>query len=100
MGGGARSSLSPLSEDHRSLVCHRLQVCAAGTSNAGEADSMRKRFVNSSGGDICETLDASYYKGQGSRQGAEREYVVVISKSNRSSDGERISEVRHTRGDE
>lgn len=81
-------------------MCHRLQVGAAGTSDAGEADCMCKRFVNSSGGDICETLDASYYKGQGFRQGAEREYVVVISKSDRASDGERISEARHTRGDE
>ena len=81
-------------------MCHRLQMGAAGASDAGKADSMCKRFVNSSGGDICKTLDASYYKGQGFRQGTEREYVVVISKSDRASDGERISEARHTRGDE
>lgn len=33
--------------------------------------------VNSSGGGIATTLDSSYYKGQGERQGIEREYVVI-----------------------
>ena len=40
MGGGARYSLSALSENHRSLVRNRLQVGAAGTSNAREADCL------------------------------------------------------------
>lgn len=34
-------------------------------------------IANSSGGGIATTLDASYYKGQGVRQGIEREYIVV-----------------------
>lgn len=34
-------------------------------------------FINSSGGDIAGTLDGSYYKGQGIRQGIEREYIMV-----------------------
>lgn len=34
-------------------------------------------MINSSGGGIAGTLDANYYKGQGERQGAEREFVVI-----------------------
>lgn len=34
-------------------------------------------LANSSGSGIAGTLDSSYYKGQGERQGIEREYVVV-----------------------
>lgn len=34
-------------------------------------------IANSSGGGISGTLDASYYKGQGERQGVEREYLVI-----------------------
>lgn len=45
-------------------------------------------IANSSGGGIAGTLDASYYKGCGERQGIEREYVVVLSESDRKSDGE------------
>ena len=33
--------------------------------------------LNSSGGGVAGTLDASYYKGQGERTGKEREYVVT-----------------------
>lgn len=58
-----------------------------------EADCMYKRFVNSSGRDIAETLDASYYKGQGFRQGAEREYIVVISECDGKFNGKRIQQV-------
>lgn len=36
---------------------------------------------NSGGGGIAETLDASYFKGQGERQNKEREYVVVRNDS-------------------
>ena len=40
---------------------------------------MDDRIINSSGGGICGTLDASYYKGQGERQGVEREYICVLN---------------------
>lgn len=33
-------------------------------------------IINSSGGGISGTIDAHYYKGQGEREGTEREYVV------------------------
>jgi hypothetical protein len=33
--------------------------------------------ANSSGGGVAGALDANYYKGQGLRQGIEREFVVV-----------------------
>lgn len=46
---------------------------------AGPADmEARESFVmNSSGDGIASPLDASYYKGQGLRQGIEREYVMM-----------------------
>ena len=34
-------------------------------------------IANSSGGGIAGTLDSSYYKGQGEREGIEREFVLV-----------------------
>lgn len=39
-GGGARYSLSALYRNSRSLMRHRLQVGAAGTSDAREIDSL------------------------------------------------------------
>ena len=45
-------------------------------------------ILNSSGGGVAGTLDGSYYKGQGLRQGIEREYIVVISESDRAINGE------------
>lgn len=48
-------------------------------------------ILNSSGGGIATTLDSSYYKGQGIRQGIEREYIIVISESDRLIDGEQSS---------
>lgn len=48
-------------------------------------------IANSSGGGIAGTLDSSYYKGQGERQGIEREYVVIhegIRNDSRPSDPE------------
>lgn len=38
-------------------------------------------LANSSGEGIAGTLDSSYYKGQGERQGIEREYVVIRNDS-------------------
>lgn len=38
-------------------------------------------IINSSGGGVAGTLDSSYYKGQGQRQGIEREYVVIRNDS-------------------
>jgi len=56
---------------------------------------MTTLILNSSGGGIAGTLDSSYYKGQGERQGIEREYILVIdndiSKDNRPLDGEQSS---------
>lgn len=50
---------------------------------ADHADTVaRGLFVaNSSGDGVAAPLDASYYKGQGLRQGIEREYVVMINES-------------------
>ena len=35
------------------------------------------KFLNSSGGGVAGTLDANYYKGQGEREGTEREFIAV-----------------------
>ena len=40
MGGGAKSSSSAISGQSRSIVCHRLQMGTARTSNAREVNSM------------------------------------------------------------
>ena len=42
---------------------------------------MNRFVLNSSGDGIVATLDASYYKGCGLRQGIEREFVVMINES-------------------
>ena len=44
-------------------------------------------IANSSGGGISGTLDSSYYKGQGERQGIEREYIVVQKNELSGNDG-------------
>lgn len=50
---------------------------------------MKKMILNSSGGGITAPLDSNYFKGQGLRQGIEREYIVEIIRDNsRSSDPE------------
>lgn len=42
-----------------------------------DAQIVMKTVINSSGGGISATLDASYYKGTGSRNGKEREVLAV-----------------------
>lgn len=50
---------------------------------------MKKMILNSSGGGITAPLDSNYFKGQGLRQGIEREYIVeIIGDDSRSSDPE------------
>lgn len=44
-------------------------------------------IVNSSGDGVAGTLDSSYYKGQGERQGIEREYIVISESDNTESLG-------------
>lgn len=60
-----------------------------------QGESVMTAIYNSSGDGISGTLDANYYKGQGLRQGVEREYIVEIqddiSESDRSSDGKQPS---------
>lgn len=38
---------------------------------------------NSSGDGVAGTLDSNYWKGQGERQGIEREYVVIRKETDR-----------------
>lgn len=55
---------------------------------------MDKRYIvlNSSGGGGSGTLDANYFKGQGERQGIEREYIVIYESRNVSKDQERTEQ--------
>ena len=50
-----------------------------GDHNGHISDYTAILVENSSGGGIAATLDASYYKGSGSRNGKEREYVIMDS---------------------
>ena len=48
-----------------------------------EQDAFNNMFpvvCNYSGGGISATIDASYYKGAGSRNGKEREFVAILKK--------------------
>lgn len=48
-----------------------------GTKNQGGNIILEKFITNSSGDNIVGTLDASYYKGVGERNGKEREFLVI-----------------------
>jgi len=49
----------------------------SGTIRAGCGERDGLRFQNYTGGGIAATLDASYYKGSGARNGKEREFLAV-----------------------
>jgi len=51
MGGGARYSLSALPGHHRKPLCHRLQMGAAGASDARKTDSIQ--LGREDGADLC-----------------------------------------------
>lgn len=53
-----------------------LQACVQ-TAGAAVTEAKDLYVANSSGDDIAAPLDASYFKGQGLRQGIEREYVMM-----------------------
>ena len=77
-------------------MCNRLQMGATGTSESGKTGRMCERttgvlILNSSGGGVAGTLDSSYYKGQGIRQGIEREFVVIYE-TDRNNSGSPYSE--------
>ena len=57
---------------------------------------MSQFVLNSSGDGIAAPLDASYYKGQGLRQGLEREFVVIMNES--VSEDNRMPVCKHTSG--
>lgn len=66
------------------------------TMNSRDYKGVMIVVYNSSGGGMSGTLDANYYKGQGLRQGVEREYIVeiqqdVVSEDNRFADGKQSS---------
>ena len=50
---------------------------AKNTSLLASVKNQTRFICNSSGGGIASTMDASYYKGCGLRQGVEREFVVL-----------------------
>lgn len=46
----------------------------------GNRSPQQTLVANSSGGGIAGTLDANYFKGQGEREGIEREFIVIARK--------------------
>lgn len=62
-----------ISRDNRCAV--REDEQGAVRAGCGERDGLR--FQNYTGGGISATLDASYYKGPGARNGKEREFLAV-----------------------
>lgn len=68
--------MNELSENGRCAVRGRLQRNEQSICPAGQADCAIN-YTNSSGGGIAATLDASYYKGTGARNGKEREVICI-----------------------
>lgn len=60
-------------EYHEDDLAITIIRCGATCDNGSEV----LVIANSSGGCVAGTLDSSYYKGCGERQGIEREYVVI-----------------------
>ena len=59
-------------------VCNTLDCMHDKQAIVCETEPSLPIVQNSSGGGYTETIDASYYKGVGSRGGKEREYVLII----------------------
>ena len=80
MGTGGNNTplvlITSTSHDSRNGNHTKSQACVLKAGAAGT--EVKDLFVaNSSGDGIVAPLDASYYKGQGLRQGIEREYVMM-----------------------
>lgn len=62
-----------ISRENRCVMCADEQ----GTIGTGRGERDGLRFQNYTGDGIASTLDASYFKGTGSRNGKEREFIAV-----------------------
>lgn len=80
MGTGGNNTpfvlITSTNHDSQSGSCMTSQVCVPMAEAAG-TEAKDLFVLNSSGDGIAAPLDASYYKGQGLRQGIEREYVMT-----------------------
>ena len=80
MGTGGNNTpfvlITSTKADSQSGSHTRLQASGQ-KAEASEAEAKDLYVANSSGDNITAPLDASYYKGQGLRQGIEREYVLM-----------------------
>ena len=56
---------------------HTMSQASGPKAEAAETEAKDLFVANSSGEGVAAPLDASYYKGQGLRQGIEREYVIM-----------------------
>lgn len=68
--------MNELSENSRCAVRGRHEAGGKPVCGSGQ-DCCGRILQNSSGGGIAATLDASYYKGPGARNGKEREFVAI-----------------------
>ena len=80
MGTGGNNTpfvlITSTNHDSQSGSLMTSQVCVP-TAEAAGTEAKDLFVANSSGEGIAAPLDASYYKGQGLRQGIEREYVMT-----------------------
>lgn len=74
MGGGRKYSSSAISENHRSIVCNRLQMGAAGTGDAGETDRMHERIIRGGCWTIDEKMGQTYVHEEQANTLAQRDY--------------------------
>ena len=58
---------------------HTKQLLSESLVEVAETEVKASFVLNSSGDGVAAPLDASYYKGQGTRQGIEREFVMIES---------------------
>lgn len=67
--------MNELSENRRCAVCGRRKADRESNCRSEQID--RARVHSYTGGGIAATLEASYYKGAGARNGKEREFVAI-----------------------
>lgn len=78
LSSNSMKSNNPHSGFHKTNIAKCLDTSdGSPNKNQGGVCIVEIYLANSSGNDIAGTLDASYYKGVGTRNGKEREFVVI-----------------------
>lgn len=78
LSSNSMKSNNPHSGFHKTNIAKCLDTSdGSPNKNQGRVCIVEIYLANSSGNDLAGTLDASYYKGVGTRNGKEREFVVI-----------------------